>query len=524
MNEKNLFSNKIFKRNFLIDEKLSGNEIEADRFINDFSPELDDYIISLFERVENPNDPFEIRELFLSRIECELETTGNRSSLKAKWLNSKVRRNVTSEEIYNSGATIRFIKELFNSFFRDDLYGTFESDENIIFSSGSLDATKWGLENSLKECLYYGVKNDLYGYSDSCGRRQVREAIADLENSKIKNNYYNHSNVAVTLGATMALNAVSDFIYCSNRNLSTSSALCGIPNYPPLVESISRRMNTQLIPMNSVNGVLSLTPLIDALRPTTPVVFIQTIINPTGERVPESEIERLIKTTSPSTIIILDECHEWLGESFELSKYRSNANVVRIASLSKNYSAPGLKIGWIIASDTFIKDFYEYASTSYGGPPSAFFTLIEFLARFEKWRLEKVTCITNVELNEFEASYGLSVDTLQNAYSIFLEERSEKLNSLIDMRDYCISKAQQFSFVSHSKYSINMAINMPSYSNSYYCFRDVLHSYKVALLPGVITFCFSKAIMRISTASTVECIENGFSKLMNYSNKKVVEY
>ena len=64
---------------------------------------------------------------------------------------------------------------------------------------------------------------------------------------------------------------------------------------------------------------------------------------------------------------------------------RSRRNVIRVASLSKTHSVPGMKLGWIVAHPDFIRGYYEYASTTYGGPPSLFYLLIEMAARFEQW-------------------------------------------------------------------------------------------------------------------------------------------
>lgn len=67
-------------------------------------------------------------------------------------------------------------------------------------------------------------------------------------------------------------------------------------------------------------------------------------------------------------MILLDECHEWLGPKQVFSKVRAASNVIRVSSLSKNWSAPGVKAGWIMADAAFIASYYEYASTSFGGP------------------------------------------------------------------------------------------------------------------------------------------------------------
>ena len=133
-------------------------------------------------------------------------------------------------------------------------------------------------------------------------------------------------------------------------------------------------------------------PLIDAIRSDTPAVVLQTVTNPTGTFVAESDIAELIAAAGPETMFILDECHECVGPERLRGACRADPRVIRINSLSKSYSVPGLKIGWILASTAFIAEFYEYASTSYGGPPSFFYTLVEVAARLERTLLLDIDC------------------------------------------------------------------------------------------------------------------------------------
>jgi len=54
----------------------------------------------------------------------------------------------------------------------------------------------------------------------------------------------------------------------------------------------------------------------------------------------------------------------------------AGATVVFVRSLSKQWTAPGLKCGWVRFPDDFINAFYDHASTTYGGPPSIFSLLL----------------------------------------------------------------------------------------------------------------------------------------------------
>lgn len=371
----------------------------------EFVPGVDERTLEVYARASNPHDPMELRDLWLGRVEHELGSGGHRRELADRWRATRTRRQVDPEEVLGSRATARFVKELFNWFFRDDLYGELRPEAQIILSGGAVDEQAWGLPDPLKQCIHFALDKDWYGYSDPRGRVPVREAVASYENARIADAPYDERNVALTMGGTFAINTLADFILLDGPRRD-APALCGIPNYPPLVEAIARRGPVRLVGMPSRSGFVSVDALIGALTPGTPLVMLQIAANPTGAALAEDDLERLIRAAAPSTIVLLDECHDWLGPTQRCSRLRAASNVVRVSSLSKTWSAPGLKAGWLLADSRFIDAYYEYASTSFGGPPSFLYTMVEVLARMERWLLDGLTVPGAAELAEFESCPG----------------------------------------------------------------------------------------------------------------------
>jgi hypothetical protein len=80
-------------------------------------------MLEIFERARNLNDAQELVSLYIGRVEAELGAHGLRPDLAVQWRSSSVRRKLDVNEVLNLRATARFFKELFNFFFRDDLYG-----------------------------------------------------------------------------------------------------------------------------------------------------------------------------------------------------------------------------------------------------------------------------------------------------------------------------------------------------------------------------------------------------------------
>jgi aspartate/methionine/tyrosine aminotransferase len=468
--------------------------------LDTFHSTVDQRMLDVYDRAANPNDPFELRDLWLGRVEHELAGHGTRGWLADRWRSARVHRATCPEEVLGSRVTVRFVKELFNWYFRDDLYGELRPAADIILSGGAVDEQAWGLPSTLKECVRFALDQDWYGYSDSRGRVPSRQAVADYENVRIASAPYTADNVALTMGGTVAVSSLADFILHGLPETG-SPALCAVPNYPPLVEAVAKRRDVRLVPVPSTDGVTSLEPLIAALRPDTPLVLLQTVGNPTGALVREGDLVRLIAKAGPATMVLLDECHEWLGPVRRADPARAAAGVVRISSLSKNWSAPGLKVGWILADERFINDYYEYASTSFGGPPSFFYTLVEVLARMERWLVTGVESPDAGHLAEFEAGYRLTLPSLRCAYQAYRTDRLARDEGLKVLRDAATSGLATGDVrVFPPHFSVNMAVEFPGWDDSYVCFRDLLRRTGVSMLPGILTFCLSGAVMRVTSA------------------------
>ncbi|WP_233521507.1 pyridoxal phosphate-dependent aminotransferase [Streptomyces triticagri] len=476
-------------------------------------PVVDDRTLDIFRRAKNPEDALELRDLWLGRVEHELGIHSSRPWQAEQWRASRPRRDVAAQEVLSSRSTVRFVKELFNWYFREDLYGDLREDAELILSGGSVDELRWGLPEALKDTIRYALDRDWYGYSDSCGRIPAREAVAAYENARSAGAAYTAENIALTMGGTFAVSSLADFVFTGRPVDGAAPVLCGIPNYPPLVEAIARRTTVELVPLADHGGTMSVDALIAALTPATPMVLLQTAANPTGAAVGEEDLERLITAAFPTTLIVLDECHEWLGTPRAVSRLRANSNVVRISSLSKNWSAPGIKAGWIVADKSFIADYYEYASTSFGGPPSFLYTAIEMLARMERWMLTGVTRVGSAELNEFESSYGLRLDSLQAAYDSYRAERHDRESALVTLRDASVAELSVLGRTTRPEYSINTMVRFDQWDDSYRCFRDLLRTSGVSVYPGILNFWFDGGVARFTTARPWEELEPAFARI-----------
>jgi aspartate/methionine/tyrosine aminotransferase len=478
-------------------------------------PGPDERLLEVFARAQDPQDPHELCDLFIGRVEAELGQHATRPELAAAWRTQPLRRTVDADEVLSGRHTVRFVKELFNFYFRDDLYGALRSQADVILSGGAVDEERWGLPVTLKACISYALDRDWYGYSDSRGRDSARDAVARYESARVDGASYDRRNVALTMGGTFGVATLTDFLTLE-RPHATEPALCAVPNYPPLVEAIARRTPVQLVPVPCLDGHSSLQPLIDALTPQTPMVMLQTVANPTGAGVPEHELTRLIEAAGPSTMILLDECHEWLGPTEPPGMARTADHVIRLNSLSKSWSTPGLKLGWFMASAALIDAYYEYASTTFGGPPSFFYTIMEVFARLERWQLEDLEVLGPEQVAEFGQAYALTLPHLQAAYDSYRTERQDRRVGLTTLRDAAVGMLDESgSGLVLPRHSINVAIDVGTsgVSDSYVAFRSLLQRTGVSVFPGLLTFCMSGAFVRVTTSRQWSHLEDGLVRL-----------
>lgn len=489
-----------------------GGPGRSDRVLTAFEPLVGERTLDLFDRAKDPGDPIELRDLYLGRVECECVTGDANDPRAILWRESKKRRSLRIEDVLSSRATVRFVKEMFNAFFRDDLYGRFRTDDTIILSSGSVCEECFGLPGALKSALTFAIDRDWYGYSDSLGRAPAREAVARYENARIRDAHYSEANIAITMGATAAINALADF-FLSGRSATDAPALCAIPNYPPLVEAIARRHGVQQVPLAANDGKVDIDSLIDALRPDTPLVLLQTVANPTGAVVDEASLSRFIDAASPSTMILLDECHECIPELAPRSAARAASNVVRITSMSKTWSVPGMKIGWMIADPAVIADYYEFASTSYGGPPSFFFTLVEFTARMERWFLEGLDSPGQAQVAEFDPGYGFNRDSLQVAFRSYRADRAEREKLLIRGRTEFADALRGCGLdVLNPAHSINAIVSEGHWNDSYVAFRDMLARFNVSFYPSLLNFGYDSPAVRVTTSRSASDLRSAIER------------
>lgn len=91
------------------------------------------------------------------------------------------------------------------------------------------------------------------------------------------------------------------------------------------------------------------------------LVWIGNPNNPDGKTIPKEEIEHFSKA-SPNVYFIIDEAYAELCAGFEssISLTNDHDNLIVIRSLTKTFSIPGIRIGYVMATQAIIKNLKKF--------------------------------------------------------------------------------------------------------------------------------------------------------------------
>ncbi|OLF15167.1 pyridoxal phosphate-dependent aminotransferase [Actinophytocola xanthii] len=168
--------------------------------------------------------------------------------------------------------------------------------------------------------------------------------------------------VLVTAGASSAL-----FLVALSTCGPGDHAVLLAPYFPPtraVLDALAVRTST--VGLDFDRGYRLDEQAVDAvaatLTPETRLVVLASPQNPSGVRVTEPELRRLLErmtVLAPRAVLLVDETYRestYGGARPPASAAALSPRVVTCSSLSKAHGAPGLRVGWLTATDPALRE------------------------------------------------------------------------------------------------------------------------------------------------------------------------
>ncbi|HZV27271.1 MAG TPA: hypothetical protein VFG00_13380, partial [Acidothermaceae bacterium] len=154
--------------------------------------------------------------------------------------------------------------------------------------------------------------------------------------------------------------------------------------------------------------------------------------------------------------------------------------------------------GWILAAREFVDDFYEYASTIYGGPASFFYSLVDVYATFEYVKQSGTDAARSEALSGIAVRYNLSPTAAQKWYVEYSSERDARDANFLAQRTYAVDTLRAAGYaVTNPRYSVNCTVAIDGRS-SYGFFRKALDQFGVSVYPNILTFDLADSSVRVT--------------------------
>lgn len=220
---------------------------------------------------------------------------------------------------------------------------------------GDPNAYDFDCPDFLKKEFYKAVAENRNGYAASEGFAGLRKAVAESDRKKGVDTQPEH--VVITAGLSEALSMISACLIEKGMN-----ALLPTPCYPLYPSTILYEGGTPLFFNTPEENAFE--PDVDDLRKKitkdTAFVLINNPCNPTGTIYSEKKTKQLLDVCAETdTLVVADEIYDELVFDAPFKRAASINHDVPILSLnglSKNFSAPGWRVGWVA-----FHNFKEYA-------------------------------------------------------------------------------------------------------------------------------------------------------------------
>jgi aspartate/methionine/tyrosine aminotransferase len=216
-----------------------------------------------------------------------------------------------------------------------------ESPEQIGYENIRCNLTESSVSDMRLSELGLDLRSLVLAYTDHLGKAGLRELIA------ADGKGLSAQNVIVTPGAAPALFIVATSLLEADDHLVVMH-----PNYATNIETPRAiRCETDTLNLSFERGFrFDMDQLASLVRPGTKLISLTTPHNPTGVTLTEEDLSAVVNLAeSKGCYVLVDETYREMNFSGPTPLAASlSPRCISVASMSKSYGLPGIRIGWII--------------------------------------------------------------------------------------------------------------------------------------------------------------------------------
>jgi aspartate/methionine/tyrosine aminotransferase len=205
------------------------------------------------------------------------------------------------------------------------------------------------------------------GYNEARGTARLRADLAETYEN------VNPDQILVTTGAIEA-----NYLLVNTLLEAGDHVISVFPAYQQLT-SVAKAVGCEVDLWKIVeaggNYHFDLDVLEQLVRSTTKMILINTPNNPTGALLSEDDLKRIYALAeSVDAYVLCDEAYRWLdipgGEPLAQPMRNLGPRAISVGTFSKPFGLPGLRIGWLAATEEIVKACWsarDYVSLAPGG-------------------------------------------------------------------------------------------------------------------------------------------------------------
>ncbi|MCF7918026.1 aminotransferase class I/II-fold pyridoxal phosphate-dependent enzyme [Candidatus Gracilibacteria bacterium] len=232
--------------------------------------------------------------------------------------------------------------------------------EMLYLNIGDPNLYDFQTPSQMIEETYKAMKANKNGYAPSSGLEEARQAVKrEAERKGIKNIH----DVFITTGGSEAIDVCLAALVNRGENFLTPTP--GYPLYTAIASKIEAEMNPYYL--NEENGWQpDIEDIKRKINDKTKAIVLINPNNPTGSNCSRETLQEIIDIAIEKNIVIFsDEIYDRLlfdgEEHISIAALNPDAPVITFGGLSKNYFAPGWRIGWGVVSgrESQLRDYIE---------------------------------------------------------------------------------------------------------------------------------------------------------------------